>query len=98
MSIWADIHKRSNGAAVRREDSDWWIGIPGISVIDHGEWADLELSYHGKTLNFYDVIEIAERWYKETYNVKEVPLSSLVEFIRREQKKVKALFEDGKLY
>lgn len=98
MSVWADIHKRSNGAAVRREDSDWWIGIPGIRLIDHGEWGDPELSYAGKTLNFFEVVEIAERWYKETYNVESIPLSNLVVFIRREHKRIKALFEDGKLY
>ena len=43
MSIWADIHKRSNGAAVRREDTNWWMGITGITYVDHGQWADPEL-------------------------------------------------------
>ena len=62
MSIGADIHKRSNGAAVRREDTNWWMGITGITYVDHGQWADPELKCGKKILNYWEVMSIARNW------------------------------------
>ena len=34
---------------------DCFYGIYGINLIWHGEWADPELVWHGKSFNYYDL-------------------------------------------
>ncbi|WP_406044103.1 hypothetical protein [Succinimonas sp.] len=33
----------------------WFYGIRGIQFISHGEWADPELIWHGRSFNYYDI-------------------------------------------
>ena len=57
-SVWADIHKRSNGDAIRKEDE---IGnLHKLKSIDMGGsvyWADEDLKYDGKTHFLFDEIQ-----------------------------------------
>ena len=34
---------------------NYFYGIYGIKLIWHGEWADPELVWHGKSFNYYDI-------------------------------------------
>lgn len=43
----------------------WFYGIYGIEMIPHGEWADPELVWHGKSFNYYDVEDSLWFEYKE---------------------------------
>lgn len=36
-------------------EKKYFYGIYGIRYIHHGEWADPELVWHGKSFNYYDV-------------------------------------------
>ena len=57
-SIWADIHKRSNGDAIRKEDE---IGnLHKLNPVDMGGsvyWADADLKYDGKIYFLFDEIK-----------------------------------------
>ena len=35
--------------------NNYFYGIRGIKYISHGEWADPELIWHGKSFNYYDI-------------------------------------------
>ena len=57
-SVWADIHKRSNGDAIRKEDE---IGnLHKLKPVDMGGsvyWADADLKYDGKIHFLFDEIQ-----------------------------------------
>ena len=36
-----------------KSNKKWFYGIYGIQYIWHGEWADPELIWHGKSFNYY---------------------------------------------
>ena len=40
-------------------------GISDVYILWHGEWADPELSYQGKVVNYWDVEETVIDWYRE---------------------------------
>lgn len=57
-SVWADIHKRSNGQKVRSEDAT---NIDSIKPVDIGAsvlWADRDLEKQGEYLFAFDEIQI----------------------------------------
>ena len=47
-----------------RGDKDWF-GIEGARYIDHGEWADPEVSYKGKLINYWDIVDYCESGYAD---------------------------------
>lgn len=101
MGIWADMHRRSNGVAHRKEDEpDWWMGIPGIRFVNHGEWFDPELSYNGKYLNYFTVCnyitDLCEERKGREFLYDRINVRN---FCRNEAAdEIKELFKDGKVY
>ena len=47
-----------------RGDKDWF-GIKGARYINHGEWADPEISYEGKLINYWDIVDYCESPYDD---------------------------------
>jgi hypothetical protein len=45
---------------------NYFCGIYGIHVVGHGEWADPEIIWHGKSFNYYDVVDALSEDYEET--------------------------------
>ena len=57
-SVWADIHKRSSGSQIRKEDAT---NINSIKPVDIGAsvlWADRDLEKQGEYLFAFDEIQI----------------------------------------
>ena len=50
--------------------NSYYRGIRGIHLIWHGEWADPELSYKGKVVNYYAVEDTIWEEYKEDRKTK----------------------------
>ena len=42
-----------------------WRNIPGTELIWHGEWADPEIIYKGKSVNYWSVEDALELSYRE---------------------------------
>ena len=45
-----------------------WRNIPGTELIWHGEWADPEIIYKGKSVNYWSVEDALELSYKSEEN------------------------------
>ena len=45
-----------------------WRNIPGTELIWHGEWADREIIYKGKSVNYWSVEDALELSYKSEEN------------------------------
>lgn len=45
---------------------NYFCGICGIYVVSHGEWADPEIIWRGKSFNYYDVVDALSEDYEET--------------------------------
>lgn len=50
----------------------YYRGIRGVHLIWHGEWADPELSYKGKVVNYYAVEDVFWEEYKDERRAKGV--------------------------
>lgn len=45
-----------------------WRNIPGTELVWHGEWADPEIIYKGKSVNYWSVEDALELSYKSEDN------------------------------
>lgn len=45
-----------------------WRNIPGTELVWHGEWADPEIIYKGKSVNYWSVEDALELSYKSEEN------------------------------
>ena len=52
--------------------NNYYRGIRGVNLIWHGEWADPELSYKGKVVNYYAVEDTIWDEYKDERHAKGV--------------------------
>lgn len=47
--------KESVKEFINEAQNQWWRGVPDVTMIWHGEWADPELQYEDYVANYYDV-------------------------------------------
>lgn len=64
MTLFEQAYKKSH----IKEDKDGWRGVPGVTMIYHGDWSDPELEYDGQTRNYWDVEDSMYDFYKELKN------------------------------
>ena len=57
-------------------EPDYFYDIEGIEYIGHGDWADPELAYKGKTYNYYDLEDALYDDFKERVNSGEIVIST----------------------
>lgn len=60
--------------------NNYFYGIRGIKYISHGDWADPELIWHGKSFNYYDVeIPLWEAYREECHESGTTPDENIFE-------------------
>lgn len=64
MTLFEQAYKKSH----IKEDKDGWRGVPGVTMIYHGDWSDPELECDGQTRNYWDVEDSIYDFYKELKN------------------------------
>ena len=47
--------KESVKEFINEAQNQWWRGVPDVTMIWHGEWADPELQYEDYVANYYEV-------------------------------------------
>lgn len=57
--------KKSNRLGATKSKNSWWYGIPYITFIWHGEWADPEIMYRKKLYNATEVEDLFWSRFKE---------------------------------
>ena len=55
-----EVHGTEN-----KKTSGFWRGVPGVTMIWHGEWSDPELEYQGKVANYWDIEDAMYEWATE---------------------------------
>jgi glutamine phosphoribosylpyrophosphate amidotransferase len=59
------VHNGNIVNANELKEKQMYRGISDVYILWHGEWADPELSYQGKVVNYWDVEETVIDWYRE---------------------------------
>lgn len=54
-----------HGTENKNTSGNFWRGVPGVTMIWHGEWADPELEYEGRIANYWDIEDAMYEWATE---------------------------------
>ena len=66
-----------------------YLGLPEVHLIEHGEWADPELEYKGKVVNYYELEDCLYEIFKE-----ENPKIPFEEWVVRNSELVYSFFQE----
>ena len=67
----------------------YYRGLRNVYFIWHGEWADPEIQYLGKRINFYIVEDYFSELYKEETGKNEIDDNAFSRYCRRHEKDIK---------